>query len=598
MNRKDLYRSMQDIDDRLLERSEKQSGSQRKIWFVWGAMAACLCLIIVVAMPYMLQNGEKCEKAEAVMEAPRENGPPAPQNGKTSDTYENLSELLAYLGKHDHHDGVKDTEGTGSALGALMESNGIALSKDQKYAYHIGTNAVKISSLGEASNTVGEIPEMADAVFVNEDTLIIVSQFQSGGDELNVEHSVRVCLYDIVDPQYPKIKDTFVQLGSLTSCWMVGQDLYLVTSDGVCACGWSRKEDPSQFYPQLTKNEEQIPWGDTDISILGKPSRVQYAAVSVFQTQTGKIEDQQAFYGDIDQFFYGEDWIAVTVDSHEVYTWKEDLGYTGVIHTDPDFEIKGVYKAETIYRIIGQEQNGNRLLFMTADPLASKTTVELKHRVAETPDIGYLTEILWEEDRAVIGVAHQRVSEIHDVDSETHFLIVEYDKMEMELKTLYEGADYLDSRVGSGYGNPLGHFETLIPLSDDLYVRYIYGSEGPGGFDVYQFSEMSIQGYRTEESLSGMDAYDYVWHVYDENTFGTLKVILGEEDSFRDVELSWCIYDVDPESKEIVQLIQEYPLDLHVKTYFGAEDIGFALKEVDGNLYYASMDMEQVQKIG
>lgn len=54
MNRKDLYQSFNNIDDDILERSEKNVKKNGFAWVKWGAVAACLC--IVAAMGFMNMN--------------------------------------------------------------------------------------------------------------------------------------------------------------------------------------------------------------------------------------------------------------------------------------------------------------------------------------------------------------------------------------------------------------------------------------------------------------------------------------------------------------------------------------------------------------
>lgn len=51
MNRKDLYQSMNQIDDEILERSEARKKKTASVWMKWGAMAACLCLVVGVFVP-------------------------------------------------------------------------------------------------------------------------------------------------------------------------------------------------------------------------------------------------------------------------------------------------------------------------------------------------------------------------------------------------------------------------------------------------------------------------------------------------------------------------------------------------------------------
>ena len=54
MNRKDLYNAVNEVDDEVLERSETASRNKKKpVWLKWGAIAACLCLIVSIAIPLM-----------------------------------------------------------------------------------------------------------------------------------------------------------------------------------------------------------------------------------------------------------------------------------------------------------------------------------------------------------------------------------------------------------------------------------------------------------------------------------------------------------------------------------------------------------------
>ena len=58
MNRKDLYNSFNEVDDDILERSESASRSKKKpVWLKWGAIAACLCLVVGIAIPVLHPKG-------------------------------------------------------------------------------------------------------------------------------------------------------------------------------------------------------------------------------------------------------------------------------------------------------------------------------------------------------------------------------------------------------------------------------------------------------------------------------------------------------------------------------------------------------------
>lgn len=58
MNRKDLYNGFNEVDDDILERSETASKSKKKpMWLKWGAIAACLCLVVSIAIPALHHKG-------------------------------------------------------------------------------------------------------------------------------------------------------------------------------------------------------------------------------------------------------------------------------------------------------------------------------------------------------------------------------------------------------------------------------------------------------------------------------------------------------------------------------------------------------------
>jgi hypothetical protein len=59
MNRTDLYNSFNEIDDDILERSDAATGRRTKpVWLKWGAVAACLCLMVSIAVPVLHRIGE------------------------------------------------------------------------------------------------------------------------------------------------------------------------------------------------------------------------------------------------------------------------------------------------------------------------------------------------------------------------------------------------------------------------------------------------------------------------------------------------------------------------------------------------------------
>ena len=67
MNREDLYRSFNNIDDDILERSEANKKRLSYTWKKWGAIAACLCILVIGAISILNdQSGIEMEKPMVV----------------------------------------------------------------------------------------------------------------------------------------------------------------------------------------------------------------------------------------------------------------------------------------------------------------------------------------------------------------------------------------------------------------------------------------------------------------------------------------------------------------------------------------------------
>lgn len=661
MDRKDLYKSFDEIDDDILERSETAASVRKKaVWLKWGAAAACLCLLALASLYRFLPHGlgeEPAVPSAAVSELPGRGPEETPDGtsdeaavrergasyGNTSDTYASLPELLAYLGGHETHDvdmaapgGESDIPAARDGFGpdgnsVFVENTGVAVNAAGQYAYHIGDSSVCISRLdGRDTQNVGRLDVAADGIFICNDKLWVIAEYRSGSAS-EEEMSVRVNVYDISTPRDPVFLDEFVQRGGLVACWMSGTDLYLVTGDGACACGWSRLDDPADYYPALSHGKEMVEWSDDDISILGEPTGVRYSAVTVINGDSRNITGKEALYGDITELFYGSGWIAAVVadktgtasENSVVYTFDGGLEYTGKIDaarimgmsggnvskndTDRDdiyLRVASVTKCGDVYRMLAactvrEGDSAQEQFVAIVANTATGDTGAGKLAVKNYPYASF-TEILWEENRAVACVSVKSDAPDADVLQETGFIFAEFDGLDVSFYENELTADYLDSRVGVAYGSPLGNFRTLIPMGGGIYVRY-YDFEGaPGGFDVFDFSDSSAPSrlYSSGTSLSGGDVFDYVWHVYDENTFGTLKIRPGSGDRSDGADFFWCVYTVDPGDKNVITFRDEYVLDKKEEAFYDAESFGSTVFQAGNELYYTARETEAAVWLG
>lgn len=96
-------------------------------------------------------------------------------------------------------------------------------------------------------------------------------------------------------------------------------------------------------------------------------------------------------------------------------------------------------------------------------------------------------------------------------------------------------------------------------MGDGIYLRY---NSSPGGLDIYDFSDSSkpICLYESDGEVSEDSIFEYENYVYNENTFGILKVIRNGGLEDQNYKLTWQIYSLDISSSKPFKLLEEYPI--------------------------------------
>ena len=626
MNRNDLYRGLNHIGDELLERSETTPAKKtRRYWRRWGAMAACVCLVAVGAFGLHVWRSTPPVPPtpdSPVVVPPDSSDPPVAL--ATSDTYATLEELLSYLSSNDYHAATLGADGSFTPdIEAVSQHiiEGTKLVGHQGYGYHIGQGQVVVSELGSMTSAAASgIAGEAEQLFLARDRLVLVDSFVSGGSELDEERSVRVTTYDLSNPTSPVLTDEFIQLGSMVACYVSDDKLYLMTSDGVCACGWSRLDDTDEYMPELSQNGEQIPWENHEVCILGEPTSVQYIATTIIDVASGGIVDKQAFYGDIEEAFYGPGWQAIVTQTAteklvlhpDIYTFATGDGfdYTGKISTAALMGLEGgvrvsdgmlpdgsypyvwsVNVKDGIYRIIGEYMTSaggsqkTELLAITANMSTGETnweTLALDNGMRFDMD-----HLLWEENRTIATVSTIALEE-NDVRVEARLFFVEFSGLEIEMS----GTDLCVDAVSGvaniySYGSPFGKLEPIISMGDGVYLRY---NNTPDGIDIFDFSDSANPRllYDSPGEIPAEDRFEFVWEVYDESTFGIMSLSPDGQGDYRNSAFSWNIYRVDAQAKNPYILLKEIGI--------GSGD-GFETMEYDGEHYYITMDSAAVQKM-
>jgi len=594
-----LNEALEYIDDRYLTLAEEMEVSKKKYGrgMLWGwCVAACVCCVLIVAGSVTLPQ----KSAESVLDKQQmadsqdsampdninipgnigeiENGPESA--GATSDTYENLEELLVYLGEHGELHGEreqKDATGNDSVDNMQFIKARDVISYEG-YVHRISDDG-KVLIYKEGTSELVSEPDVdmarrAEELFLYRDRLVVIGSFEEG-NELEPEYRSCIEIYSLENPSNPEMMDSYVQNGKQSACFMVAERLYLLTADGVCACEYSRMADINAYYPKLYHEGTEIPYQDFEISILGEPDRIQYVAATTLNIKLLEVEEKQAFYGNIESISYGSDWLAFVIACQngertvhsEVYTFDTEWGYvyTGKIGmTEPDSRIISISKFGDNYRMLGNVavmENGQyvqeNLMAITAD----LTKEMYQCQILDGMDYPYLMidEILWEQNRAIVSIATMQVTE-SDIAHINRFVFVEFSGAEI---TFWENELRADHVAGIDmmywYGSPFGQIQSLIPFGDGIYLRY---NETPDGLDIYDFSDSAnpVCVYRSEGEIPEGCRLDFENTVYDEEIFGIRMIKPDENGEYRNVSYSWRVYKVDPDEEQPFTLLSEVPV--------------------------------------
>ena len=626
MKNDELFEIIGDISDRHIEgaKQRKRSG----VWKKWTALAACLCVVVAAAFMVTLRLPEDTGKTDDGYSDIATDEPDHTHDGycdcngtidvspPPSETYGSLEELLLHLNSNDNHGRTLDSNGGGASIlsegdGVIYGTRAVAYSG---FAYYIGDGNVIISEINNSTaDSYSSIAFAAKELFLCGDTLILRGE-RTEGNELDYETYSIVRTYDLTDPENPALTNEYEQKGEFVACYMAGEKLYLFTSDGVCACGYSRYDDISEYKPSLTFNGEAVAWEDGDIDILGEPTAVNYVAVSVFNIEKGEITEHQAFYGDIEDVFYGsvydDCWLVLEVQSRteETYTQPE-LYRFGYLNDDMIFyigkasfgEIAGVENSVKLkdgmlpdgvyldvvsvtlvrggnFRIVGEYtklsgDDVNRQVFAAVGDIDYPKS-DILFEVTELDDGNCsIDDILWDDDGHSVLICVSSVKETdNDVLVKNRFVTVQFndpnDSFYAEILSI-QASDFTTDRVDGvedyyAYGSPYGKIKSIIHWGSGEYTRF---NGVPNGFDIIgiHYDEGIPEFrmlYKSENILNEDERFDFIWHKLENdkygNAFGVMHMKMGAGGDIRDTEFSYRIYRVDPYQDEVFMLLNEY----------------------------------------
>lgn len=575
MKSQDILDAMQDIREEWIEAAapigEKQPRRLMKYWIPAACIgAACAAAILL----FFWLPGSR--------DLPRSKMP-------TSEKYSTLDDLLAAMSAGEEH----NTLGSGFSLSPVSSDDtvpGVDALVYQGYSYHGAKGNLYITKLdGENTVTVNTLEGIDGRLYLTGNRLVVHSDFTEDYEA----YYQKVKIFSLENPEQPELLESYTQLGKFCGSYMVGNTLYLLSSDGVCACGYSRLSDRSAYVPELSHNGEDIYWGDEDICILGNPTSVKYIAATMIRVDTGEIVDKMACYGNIWDLYCGAgDLVFQTMDGREqemlyVFSAEDSIYYAGNIDlaqalgidrvkaytklgTNESKRISDIYQVRSAYRdgsvirvlanytkIVDMEkwlnaessalypnEFGIEVYVMVA--AADMATGVCKYTLTETGS--YYPGILWEKDRVILTVPVR--SEENFLSDEERFIFAEFSGT--NIKT-YE-SDLLAGNVS--FVNIRSENTWIMEkLGKGRYLRF--NEDDPNGFDIFDFANSRRPRYVYESEGETDGDMGPEFQIYDENTFA-VKVTRGE---YPNRVYFLQIYSIGKDMDAPFTLLAEYEID-------------------------------------
>ncbi len=491
----------------------------------------------------------------------------------TSDKYSSLTDMLNYLGANDKHKQTRGVKSISTNINGADEMHISVMYKDciyhfnsyiDKYSSGIQVFSLKENKLLKNVNTISSQTTLKEldihpdnyGMFIYQNNLILL---RSVGSYDDLKTSVNI--YSLDDPETPQIKREYLQSGQLETAFISDNKLYLFTSDGMCACGFSEKSDTDDYKPYLTFDEKEIKWNDNEINILGEPKRVFYSAVSVMDLQNNEISEKKAFYGDIQEIFFDENTISFYIkdslddfDKPDIYIFDMSDNFSCISKINIDksgvTNILDIKKSGDNYNIICQHYSGimyywsSEILAISADTKNNKLNYQ-----TFKPDSAnaVIDDIVWDDGKAIITVSQS---------STAKFVIAKFDNGRVSFKNTSLWVDRVAGIDGHEYFNsPFRSIKSMIPIGNNLYLRY---NRKPDGFDIIDFSDEPKYVYKSQGELPSDCRFNYRYTWYENELLHTVAIIPDNSKGSNGKTLSEVyVYSVDTQSASPFTLIEK-----------------------------------------
>lgn len=481
-----LFLAIGNIDPTLLAESEVP----RRPKFV-PIVAACACLLLVfgiaAAIVPLLRPKDPIDVVGPTSELP------------TSEKYSTLSELLSALSIGEDHgkDELASVRKGSRSYSTQMSSAAVY----SGYSYHISEdNTIAINKLdGDNTKNVGKIEGFYSGLLVYGEYLAAFSVEDTSFETGEAPKTI-VKLFDLSNPAEPQPEDNYELGGTLRTAFSHNGKLYVLHSDGVCACGWSRAKDENEYKPAVCVNGETFTISDAEISVLGTPVRVEYTAVTCIG-KSGEHISTRVLYGNIDEIYVLEKSLIFSVVETDsvrsspavLYKFEPNengIRYLGCIYladalgidrkgtaymlSGSHTQLKDVSEQDGALRLIGEqydfslnELRESSLFCITVLPDGGIHTARSEVEKSEFPIS--IDELIYDEDCIVFTYSAYNPDRV----SKNAFLsYITLDESTSQFSEHKLEVPYIDGIDGyMSVGRPYGELYTMIELGEGKYLR-------------------------------------------------------------------------------------------------------------------------------
>jgi uncharacterized secreted protein with C-terminal beta-propeller domain len=215
-------------------------------------------------------------------------------------------------------DGI-DYSGTNVQVKGVDEAD--IVKTDGSYIYYVAGNQLNIlKANGVDTRLVSSTPLSADGswwgynseLFILGDRLMVITQGYSvvwvndaKGDYQNNQDQTNAVIYDISNPSIPRQVVSLGQSGYYVSSRMIGDYVYLVTSQYVYS---PVKGTPVTYIPSTTVGAESTLLRPTDLYIGGTPQNAAYSVIGAVNLRSGaNFDSAKAVFGGTSELYANAD---------------------------------------------------------------------------------------------------------------------------------------------------------------------------------------------------------------------------------------------------------------------------------------------------